>query len=114
MNVYSVLRIVGLGLSQFITNFGTLPSRKPSTVIFMNFQTIALADLSDTRSEWKDVIAGVARPEGSPVMITIDGKPAVAMISAEEFDQYRKEKVRERLTDVFKELDEVNKALVNK
>ena len=44
----------------------------------MNFQTIALADLS------------------------------------EEFDQYRKEKVRERLTDVFKELDEVNKALVNK
>lgn len=80
----------------------------------MNFQTIALADLSDTRSEWKDVIAGVARPEGSPVMITIDGEPAVAMISAEEFDQYRKEKVRERLTDVFKELDEVNKALVNK
>lgn len=80
----------------------------------MNFQTIALADLSDTRSEWKDVIAGVAQPEGSPVMITIDGKPAVAMISAEEFDQYRKEKVRERLTDVFKELDEVNKALVNK
>ena len=47
-------------------------------------------------------------------MITIDGEPAVAMISAEEFDQYRKEKVRERLTDVFKELDEVNKALVNK
>ena len=69
--------------------------------------------LSEARRNLTDLITNVTQPDGQPVVITVRGKPCVALISAEAYEDYLKEKHREDFKEIFDELDDLNKSLVN-
>lgn len=77
----------------------------------MDIQTIPL---SDARRNLTELIADVTQPNGKPVVISVRGKPTVALISAESYEDYLKKKYREEFQEIFDELDDLNKSLVNK
>lgn len=70
--------------------------------------------LSEARRNLTDLIANVTRPDGQPVVITDRGKPSVVLISADAYEDYLKEKHREDFKEIFDELDDLNRSLVNK
>lgn len=69
---------------------------------------------SEARRNLTDLIAGVTKPDGQPVVISVRGKPAVVLLSAESYDDYLKKKYRDEFKEIFDELDDLNKSLVNK
>lgn len=77
----------------------------------MNTLTVPL---SDARRNLTDLIANVTQTDGQPVMISVRGKPTVALISADTYEDYLKKKYREEFKEIFDELDDLNKSLVNK
>ena len=70
--------------------------------------------LSEARQNLTHIVATVTSKGGEPVLISVRGKPTVAIISAEEYQDYLKAKYREEFRSIFDELDELNKSLVNK
>ena len=79
--------------------------------IDMNIQTVPL---SDARRNLTELIAGVTAPDGQPVVISVRGKPTVAVISAESYEDYLRKQYRDEFKEIFDELDDLNKSLVNK
>ena len=77
----------------------------------MNTLTVPL---SDARRNLTDLIANVTQTDGQPVMISVRGKPTVVLISADTYEDYLKKKYREEFKEIFDELDDLNKSLVNK
>lgn len=77
----------------------------------MDLQSVPL---SEARRNLTDLIAGVSKPDGQPVVISVRGKPAVVLLSAESYDDYLKTKYRDEFKEIFDELDDLNKSLVNK
>lgn len=77
----------------------------------MHLQSVPL---SEARRNLTDLIAGVTKPDGQPVVISVRGKPAVVLLSAESYDDYLKKKYRDEFKEIFDELDDLNKSLVNK
>lgn len=77
----------------------------------MDLQSVPL---SEARRNLTDLIAGVSKPDGQPVVISVRGKPTVVLLSAESYDDYLKTKYRDEFKEIFDELDDLNKSLVNK
>lgn len=77
----------------------------------MHLQSVPL---SEARRNLTDLIAGVTKPDGQPVVVSVRGKPAVVLLSAESYDDYLKKKYRDEFKEIFDELDDLNKSLVNK
>lgn len=77
----------------------------------MDLQSVPL---SEARRNLTELIAGVTKPDGQPVVISVRGKPAVVLLSAESYDVYLKKKYRDEFKEIFDELDDLNKSLVNK
>lgn len=77
----------------------------------MDLQSVPL---SEARRNLTELIAGVTKPDGQPVVISVRGKPAVVLLSAESYDDYLKTKYRDEFKEIFDELDDLNKSLVNK
>lgn len=77
----------------------------------MDLQTVPL---SEARRNLTELIAGVTKPDGQPVVISVRGKPAVVLLSAEAYGDYLKKKYRDEFKEIFDELDDLNKSLVNK
>lgn len=77
----------------------------------MDLQSVPL---SEARRNLTDLIAGVTKPDGQPVVISVRGKPAVVLLSVESYDDYLKTKYRDEFKEIFDELDDLNKSLVNK
>ena len=77
----------------------------------MNTQTIPL---SKARRKLTELIVSVNQPNGQPVLISVLGKPAVALISVKTYEDYLKKKHREEFHEIFDELDNLNKVLANK
>lgn len=77
----------------------------------MDLQSVPL---SDARRNLTELIAGVTKPDGQPVVISVRGKPAVVLLSAESYDDYLKTKYRDEFKEIFDELDDLNKSLVSK
>lgn len=77
----------------------------------MDLQSVPL---SEARRNLTELIAGVTKPDGRPVVISVRGKPAVVLLSAESYDDYLKKKYRDEFKEIFDELDDLNKSLVNK
>lgn len=77
----------------------------------MDLQSVPL---SEARRNLTELIAGVTKPDGQPVVISVRGKPAVVLLSAESYGDYLKKKYRDEFKEIFDELDDLNKSLVNK
>lgn len=77
----------------------------------MDLQSVPL---SEARRNLTELIAGVTKPDGQPVVISVRGKPAVVLLSVESYDDYLKTKYRDEFKEIFDELDDLNKSLVNK
>ena len=77
----------------------------------MDLQSVPL---SEARRNLTELIAGVTKPDGQPVVISVRGKPTVVLLSAESYDDYLKKKYRDEFKEIFDELDDLNKSLVNK
>lgn len=77
----------------------------------MDLQSVPL---SEARRNLTELIAGVTKPDGQPVVISVRGKPAVVLLSVESYDDYLRTKYRDEFKEIFDELDDLNKSLVNK
>lgn len=77
----------------------------------MDLQSVPLSEACRNLTE---LIAGVTKPDGQPVVISVRGKPAVVLLSVESYDDYLKTKYRDEFKEIFDELDDLNKSLVNK
>lgn len=56
----------------------------------MDTQTVPL---SEARRNLTDLIADVTNADGQPVVISIRGKPSVALISVEDYEDFLKKKI---------------------
>lgn len=77
----------------------------------MDLQSVPL---TEARRNLTDLVAGVTKPDGQPVVISVRGKPAVVLLSVESYDDYLQKKYRDEFKEIFDELDDLNKSLVNK
>lgn len=70
--------------------------------------------LSDFRKNCSSLIGSIRQNSEQAVGISLRGEQVAVLISQKEFEEYRKYKIREEFRSIFDELDDFNRAMVNK
>lgn len=94
----------------FVYNSAVIP-------IWWNFRTmtsINTLSLSDFRKHCSSLIRTLRHNSSRTVCVSIRGEKVAVLISQKEFEEYRKLKIREEFRSIFDELDDFNRAMVNK
>ena len=79
--------------------------------IMSNTTTVSL---SEARQNLSQLVSNVSKQESAPVSITVRGHNVAVLLSQTDYDELLKAKYKAEFQSVFDELDDFNKAMLNK
>ena len=70
--------------------------------------------LSEARQNLSQLVSNVSKQENASVSITVRGHNVAVLLSQTDYDELLKAKYKAEFQSVFDELDDFNKAMLNK